>query len=169
MHTLLLNASYEPLRVIPVTRAIVLVLADRAEVVTEGPGVLRSPSVTMAVPSVIRLRRYVSIPYRRALPLTRRNLFARDQHRCAYCGRRGDTVDHVVPRSRGGRNVWENVVCACGPCNTAKADALLSELGPRWQLGFVPTAPAGWSWLTVGVATLDPAWAPWVPDAVCSA
>src|SRR5690625_2141324 len=110
MRTLLLNASYEPLCVIPVTRAIVLVMAEKADVVSEGDAVLRSPSVQVPAPAVIRLRRYVKVPYRRTLALTRRNVLARDDGICAYCGGRGTTVDHVIPRSRGGGNVWENVV-----------------------------------------------------------
>lgn len=161
MPTLLLNASYEPLGVIPVRRAVVLVLADKADVVAAGAGSLRSARTSVPVPSVIRLRAYVRVPYRARLPLNRRNLLARDRGRCAYCDGRGDTIDHVVPRSRGGEHVWENVVAACRPCNGRKDDRLLGELG--WTLPFAPQAPTGWAYLLVGVATIDPAWSTWLP------
>ena len=100
--TLLLNASFEPLCVISARRALVLVLADKADVISESPEAFRSARVTVAAPSVIRLRYFVKVPYRAALPLNRRNLVGRDGVRCAYCGAKGSTVDHVVPRSRGG-------------------------------------------------------------------
>ncbi len=157
--TLLLNATYEPLHVVTHRRAVVLVLSGKADVVSEGTGELHSERLTVPVPSVIRLRYYVRVPFRAHLPLTRRNVVARDKHRCAYCGSKGDTVDHVVPRSRGGEHVWQNVVAACGPCNGRKADRTLDELG--WTLRVTPHAPSGWSWLLVGV-TADPAWEPWL-------
>lgn len=158
--TLLLNASFEPLSVIPLRRAVVLVLADKADVIAESDEPVRSPTMRLAAPSVIRLRYYVKVPYRGNLPLTRRNLIARDQGRCAYCGGKADTIDHVVPRSRGGQDCWENVVAACRDCNNRKAARLLSELG--WSIDFKPTAPKGWSWLVLGVAT-RPEWAEWIP------
>ncbi|MGN6693219.1 MAG: HNH endonuclease [Aquihabitans sp.] len=163
MHTLLLNASYEPLTVISVHRAVVLVLADKADLVAAGEGHFRSPSTSVPVPSVIRLRGFVRVPYRSTLPLNRRNLIARDGGRCAYCHGRGDTVDHVVPRSRGGEHVWTNVVAACQPCNGHKGDRLLHELG--WQLRTTPAAPRGWSWMLVGIGTTDPAWSEWLDPA----
>lgn len=161
MKTLCLNASYEILTVIPWTRALVLVMADKAEVVSESDQLVRSPSITMQAPSVIRLKAYVKVPYRKTLPLTRRNVIARDNGKCAYCVKKADTVDHVVPRSRGGANTWENVVAACQACNNKKDDKLLSELGSKWKLSFVPKAPTGWSWVAIGVATVDPAWEQW--------
>jgi 5-methylcytosine-specific restriction endonuclease McrA len=163
MQTLLLNASYEPLCVISVRRAVVLVLADKADVVAEADGRFRSARTSVPAPSVIRLRGYVRVPYRATLPLNRRNLVARDRGRCAYCGGRGDTIDHVIPRSRGGRHEWTNVVAACQPCNGRKGDKLLAELG--WTLPSTPVAPKGWSWLVLGVATVDPAWTTWLDPA----
>jgi 5-methylcytosine-specific restriction endonuclease McrA len=158
--TLLLNATYEPLCVVPLRRAVVLVLAEKAEIVEKGAGNVRSASHAVPVPSVIRLTTYVRVPYRARLPLTRPALLARDHHRCAYCGRRADTVDHVVPRSRGGRHLWENVVAACRVCNGRKGDRLLAELG--WRLPHDPVAPRGTCWLVVAVGTVDPAWAPYL-------
>lgn len=158
--TLLLNASYEPLCVISVRRAVVLLLADKADVVADSDVPVRSEWLTMTAPAVIRLRYYVAVPYRAHLPLNRRNLLARDRGRCAYCAGRADTMDHVVPRSRGGEHRWENVVAACRPCNARKDDRLLSELGH--SLGFTPSAPSGWTYLVVGVSAAHPTWEPWL-------
>lgn len=156
---LLLNASYEPLHVVTVRRAVVLVLSGKADVVSEADGVMHSERLAVPVPSVIRLRYFVKVPYRAQLPLNRRNVVARDNGRCAYCGAHGDTVDHVIPRSRGGEHVWDNVVAACARCNGRKADRTLGELG--WTLRVTPYVPSGWSWLVVGVAT-HPTWEPWL-------
>lgn len=161
--TLLLNASYEPLCVVPMKRAIVLVLAEKAEILEAGGGVVRSESTAVPVPSVIRLTSYVRVPYRARLPLTRRALLARDAHRCAYCSRSADTIDHVVPRSRHGLHEWENVVAACRLCNGRKGDRLLAELG--WALRATPTVPRGTRWLVVGVGRIDPAWEPYLTQA----
>lgn len=160
MHTLVLNASYEPICVVPARRAVVLVLAEKVDVVAEGSTTFHGARAAVVVPSVVRLRAYVRVPYRTRLPLSRRHLVARDHGRCAYCGGRGDTIDHVVPRSRGGEHVWENVVAACQPCNGRKGDRLLVELG--WTLRSTPTAPTGWAWLLIGLGTVDPAWSEWL-------
>ncbi len=165
--TLLLNASYEPLCLISARRAVVLVLADKADVVAEGDDPVRSARITVTSPSVIRLRCYVRVPYRSTVALNRRALIARDGGRCAYCPGRGDTIDHVVPRSRGGRHCWTNVVAACRRCNGRKADKLLSELG--WTLRTEPRAPTGWSYLVIGVAVTDPRWEPWLAPGATAA
>ena len=121
-----------------------------------GP-VVHSASRAIVVPSVIRLRTYVRVPYRARIPMTRAALMHRDRFRCAYCGGKADTVDHVVPRSRGGEHTWENCVAACSGCNHRKADKLLTELG--WTLRLVPTSPKGQHWrLLCNVKELDPAW-----------
>src|SRR5690349_4795487 len=104
---LVLNATFEPLAVVPLRRAVVLVLADKADVVERSGGQWRSAGAAVDVPAVIRLRRYVRVPYRARAPLTRHGLMARDGWRCQYCTARAATVDHVVPRSRGGRHRWE--------------------------------------------------------------
>jgi len=161
--TLLLNASFEPLCVVPMKRAVVLVLAEKAEILEAANGLVRSASTAVPVPSVIRLTTYVRVPYRARLPLTRRALLARDSHRCAYCSRSADTIDHVVPRSRHGRHEWENVVAACRVCNGRKGDRLLAELG--WALRATPTVPRGTRWLVVGVGRIDPAWEPYLAQA----
>ena len=104
-----------------------------------------------------RLRSYVRVPYRARIPMTRAALMHRDRFRCAYCGAKADTVDHVVPRSRGGDHSWENCVAACSTCNHRKADHLLTDLG--WTLRSVPVPPKGQHWrLLSSVKELDPAW-----------
>jgi 5-methylcytosine-specific restriction endonuclease McrA len=154
--TLVLNASYEPLCVVPMRRAVVLVLAEKAFVVEAGQGYLHSARTSVPVPQVVRLARYVRVPYRRQLPLTRRAVLARDAHRCVYCTVRADTIDHVVPRSRGGRNEWTNVVAACARCNHRKGDRLLSEIG--WSLPRMPVQPSAHVALVLGWAKRDPSW-----------
>ena len=135
-HTLVLNASFEPLAVVSDRRALVLVLSHKAVLLEESGHVVHSATRCLALPSVIRLARYVRVPHRAHVPLTRRALFARDRGRCVYCGNTATSVDHVVPRSRGGRHAWDNVVAACGRCNRTKADRTLAELG--WRLRAAP-------------------------------
>ncbi len=122
---LVLNASYEPLNITSWRRAIVLVLKDKAESV-ENNGKYIYPDFPL--PSVIRLLHYVRVPYKE-IPLTRRNLFFRDAHTCQYCRYKGDdlTLDHVVPRSRGGGDTWENLVTACVRCNVKKGNRTPKE------------------------------------------
>jgi len=120
-HVLVLNASYEPLNITTWRRAVVMVLKGKAEGLEHDPG--RRIREDTLLPTVIRLRHFVRVPYKQ-LPLTRRNLFHRDGHRCQYCGASADqlSVDHVVPRSRGGLDIWENVTTACLPCNVRKGN-----------------------------------------------
>ncbi|GEL95073.1 HNH endonuclease [Cellulomonas composti] len=139
--TLVLNASYEPLCVVPVRRAVLLLLLEKAVVEQDSDFLLHSERLTVVAPSVVRLHRYVRVPRRAHVPITRRGVLARDRDRCAYCTSRADTIDHVVPRSRSGPHEWENVVAACARCNHRKADHLLSELG--WELSFTPREPRG--------------------------
>ena len=132
---LVLNASYEPINVCTVRRAAVLVLKERAEILERSEWSLHAESMTLPRPMVIRLTTYVRIPrdaHRRKI--TRRAVFARDQWTCQYCGQeRGNlTVDHVIPRSKGGDSGWENIVACCAPCNRRKGDRL-----PR-QANMVP-------------------------------
>jgi 5-methylcytosine-specific restriction endonuclease McrA len=126
---LVLNASYEPLNVCSVRRAHVLVFKGKAEVLEAHERVLRSASDTYPWPHVIRLVTYVCVPRAAQRKISRRALFARDEWSCVYCGTSGGrlTLDHVVPRSRGGDSVWENVVTACAPCNLRKGDRLPEE------------------------------------------
>ena len=118
---LVLNASYEPLNITTWRRAVVMVLKGTAEGLEHDP--VRRIREDTLLPTVIRLRHFVRVPYK-PLPLTRRNLFHRDGHRCQYCGASAEqlSVDHVVPRSRGGLDTWENVTTACLPCNVRKGN-----------------------------------------------
>jgi 5-methylcytosine-specific restriction endonuclease McrA len=156
---LVLNASYEPINVCTVRRAAVLILKNRAEILEEGEWALHAESFTLARPVVIRLLTYVRIPrdaHRRKI--TRRAVFARDRWTCQYCGHeRGSlTVDHVIPRSKGGASSWENIVTCCAPCNRRKGDRL-----PR-QANMVPArrpkAPPPTVFIRVAAPTIPAAW-----------
>ncbi|MFD7643838.1 HNH endonuclease [Kitasatospora sp. NPDC059795] len=143
-NTLVLNASYEPLTTVPLRRAVVLVLQDKAVVEQAHPlRVVRGSGVQVPVPRVIRLTRYVRVPFRQQAPWSRRGVLARDQHRCAYCGSRATTVDHLVPRSRGGADSWLNTVAACAEDNQRKADRTPEQAGMRLlRRPFEPTPEA---------------------------
>ncbi|OHT77577.1 HNH endonuclease [Mycobacteroides chelonae] len=156
---LLLNSTYEPLTALPMRRAVIMLLCGKADVVHDDPGapVIHSATTSVAVPSVIRLRTFVRVPYRARVPMTRAALMHRDRFRCAYCGGRADTIDHVIPRSKGGAHSWENCVACCSSCNHRKADRLLADLG--WALHTTPMPPKGQHWrLLSSVKELDPAW-----------
>lgn len=162
---LLLNASYEPLTTVGLHRAVCLVIGEKAEVVHDdlGGSVLRSTSLVLVAPSVIRLRRYIRVPHRNRIPLTRSALMRRDNYLCAYCGHKAETIDHVIPRSRGGNHAWENCVASCMRCNHRKADRLVEELG--WTLRCVPAVPRGAHWRLIGaVHDGDPQWAAYLPQ-----
>lgn len=125
---LVLNASYEPLHVTSIKRAITLLQYAVAEVLEDSEDIVRSPSTVLVVPSVIRLRRYVRRPRVHPVPFNRRNVLRRDNFSCQYCGSTEDlTLDHVIPRSRSGRHVWENVVTACRSCNQRKGNRTPEE------------------------------------------
>ena len=138
MQCLALNASFEPLTVLPVRRALRLVLDRKAEVLeVDRQRVYRSEHREMPAPVVIRLVRFVHVPRKFRRQVTNTFLFARDGYRCQFCGRsvvelrprESLTRDHLVPLSRGGTNIWTNVVTACSPCNTRKGNRLPSEIG----------------------------------------
>lgn len=158
--SLVLNATYEPLAVVSARRAVVLVLSDKADLVHDAGQTWRAERQEIAVPSVVRLRYFVRVPYQRRAPLSRRAVFLRDDHRCQYCDRRAENLDHVVPRSRGGEHVWENVVACCTRCNTLKRDRLLADTGMR--LARRPQAPTQMSWVRVAVGHIPEPWVPYL-------
>lgn len=160
----MLNATYEPLSVVPIRRAVVLVLAERAEVVHATGEAMHSEHLTVPVPSVVRLRTFVKVPFRRRAPLNRRGVFARDGHRCQYCGAAAESIDHVIPRSKGGPHTWENVVAACRPCNVRKGDRLLSMTA--MQLRRPPVAPRESTWVAVAMGVIPSLWEPYLPQAL---
>lgn len=119
---LVLNQNYEPLNICHVRRALILIFRGKAEVMENGRGYLHSMAETYDVPSVIRLMNYIRRP-NRLRRMTKIEVFNRDRFMCQYCGIRARelTIDHVMPRKRGGKHTWENVVSACVPCNRKKA------------------------------------------------
>ena len=157
---LVLNPSYEPLNVCSVRRAHVLVWKGRAEILESHERPLRSATTNFQRPNVIRLRTYVRVPRAVTRRISRRVLFARDGWHCAYCKGPAETIDHVLPRSRGGRHAWENVVAACAKCNHTKGDRTPAELG--WRLHVAPVAPKGLAWRVLGHRAPDPRWADWL-------
>lgn len=140
---LVLNASYQPLHITSVRRAVNLIFAAKAELIEHTGGVLRSPSQTFPVPLIIRLVRYIRLPKNMHVPLTRHTVMIRDQHTCQYCNLAFPseklTIDHVMPKSRGGHRTWENVVTACTQCNRRKADRTPEEA--HMQLRRPPREP----------------------------
>ena len=165
---LVLNATYETINVCTVRRAAVLVLKSKAEVLERGKGRLRSERLALECPIVIRLITYVRVPrdvHRRKI--TRKAVLARDSWTCQYCGKNkpGLTVDHVIPRSRGGESIWENIVAACAACNRRKGNRLPKEASmhprhlpkPPGPLVFIrissPRIPVTWERYLVTSAT----------------
>jgi len=134
---LVLNASYEPLNITSWRRATVLLMKGKAERLEYNGKFLYTD---FPQPTVIRLRHYVRVPYME-VPLTRRNILHRDGHTCQYCGYTGDklTLDHVIPRSRGGGDTWENIVAACVCCNVKKGSRTPQEA--RMPLRHLPRQP----------------------------
>ena len=156
---LVLNASFEPINVCTVKRAAVLILKQRAEILEHSDWSLHSESLTLPRPVVIRLVTYVKIPrdaHRRKI--TRRAVFARDRWTCQYCGsERGNlTVDHVIPRSKGGPSSWDNIVTCCAPCNRRKGDRLPKQVGMLPQRK--PKAPHATIFIHVASPSIPAAW-----------
>lgn len=162
--SLVLNATFEPLCVVPSRRALVLVLAEKAETVHGTGTVLHSERLSVEEPSVVRLQRFVRVPFPRRRTLNRRAVFARDDHTCQYCGAPADSLDHVIPRSRGGEHSWENVVAACSRCNTRKRDHLLDETSMR--LAHPPRMPKITTWFLLSDRAVPETWAPYLDPAV---
>jgi len=162
---LVLNATFEPINVCSVRRAVVLVLKAKAELVERGGWELHSERSSMSRPVVIRLVSYVHVPrdaHRRKI--TRRAVFARDGWACQYCGSRSNlTVDHVIPRSKGGSSSWENIVASCAPCNRRKGDRLPRQAGmhPRRK----PHTPRAEIFIHVASPTIPAAWRQYLPAA----
>ena len=167
---LALNASFEPLTMVPLRRALRLVIDGKAEIVeADHDKVVRSERLTLPRPAVIRLTRFIHVPRRFRRQVTNTFLFARDRYRCQYCGRlqielkprESLTRDHLIPLSRGGANEWTNVVTACSPCNTRKANSLPNEIGMHPMHAPVEPHFVHLSWavrrLTPTQATLHPA------------
>jgi 5-methylcytosine-specific restriction endonuclease McrA len=166
---LVLNATFEPINVCSVRRAVVLVLKQKAELIEQGGWELRSERASLSRPVVIRLVAYVHVPrdaHRRKI--TRRAVFARDGWTCQYCGSRSNlTVDHVIPRCKGGTSSWENIVASCAPCNRRKGDRLprQANMHPRRA----PHTPRAEIFIHVASPTIPAAWRAYLPHAAAAA
>jgi 5-methylcytosine-specific restriction endonuclease McrA len=157
---LILNASFEPLCVVSTRRALMLVLAEKAELLHGTGRHFHAERIAIPEPSVVRLAYYVKVPYQARIALNRRAVFARDGHRCQYCGSAAENIDHIIPRSKGGPHAWDNVVAACRPCNTRKRDRMLDETGMK--LRRKPTTPRERTWILVASGTVRPDWEPYL-------
>jgi 5-methylcytosine-specific restriction endonuclease McrA len=154
VRSLVLNATLQPLAVVPSRRAVVLVLKRKADIIHSNGVVFRSERVEIPAPSVVKLRYFVHVPYRARAALTRRAVFARDGWVCQYCGNTAENVDHVLPKSRGGEHSWENVVAACRRCNSKKENRLPHEVGMKlFRLPMVPR-----DGLRLSLGRLEPEW-----------
>ena len=164
--TLLLNASFQPLKVIPWRKAVVLLFLDKVEVIENYDREIRSVSQTLQLPAVIRLLKYVHWE-KGQVKLSRETIFQRDHYTCQYCSTRLPshklTCDHVIPRSKGGKTTWENVVSACLPCNTKKGSHTLEKIGI--SLRKKPIKPDWFQFLALSLQAGDdhPAWRIYLP------
>ena len=155
---MVLNQNYEPLSVCSVRRAVILLFLDKAQLIERRDGdMVRSISRAIPVPSVVRLGFYIRVPQKRVL-LTRKNIVKRDSHRCQYCGEASGsmTVDHIIPKIYGGRDSWENLVCACIKCNNLKGNCSPEEAGMR--LLRIPKRPNHITFIQQFVGIADNRW-----------
>ena len=163
---LVLNASFEPINVCTVRRAAVLVLKDKAVMLERAERPLRSERLSLDRPTVIRLISFVRIPRdAHGRKITRKAVLARDSWTCQYCGTRkpGLTVDHVIPRSRGGKSVWENIVASCATCNRRKGSHLPREI--KMHPHTKPRAPGPTVFIRIASPTIPHAWQPYLVPA----
>jgi len=157
VRSLVLNATYEPLSIVSARRAVVLVLREKADILETQDSVWHAEHLSVPVPSVVRLLRYIRVPYGRRVPLTKRAVFARDGHHCQYCNGPAENLDHVLPRALGGAHTWENVVACCRVCNLRKGNRLPADAG--LALRVVPRSPQPGSFLYAHAGTsADPRW-----------
>lgn len=159
LRTLLLDSSYRPIKIIPWQRAVCLAVGDKVSIVESYDRVIRSPTFEMALPAVVAVKQYLKVrPFR--IRYSKRNIFARDSFTCQYCGCQPGshnlTIDHVLPQSRGGRSIWENVVAACESCNHRKSDRTPEEA--NMLLLTKPFRPVPSTTGLLGPATPPPQW-----------
>jgi 5-methylcytosine-specific restriction endonuclease McrA len=155
---LVLNFTYEALNITSFQRAVKLIFSGKAEIVSDRERMLSSPTFEMRMPSIIRMLYYIRRPMQR-VALTKKNILLRDDHMCQYCGIRGErlmTVDHVVPRSKGGPSTWENLVCACMRCNNRKNNR--SPEDSNMALRRRPRTPKYIPWIQIKRNTLPNEW-----------
>lgn len=160
-HVLVLNQDYSALTVCSVERAVVLMHLQKVHLVEAADErYVRSPSMKLPWPSIVRLKEYANVPYKRVM-LSRKNVLKRDQNTCQYCGEEGNlTIDHVVPKSRGGRDTWENLVAACVACNNRKGDQTPDEAG--MELARQPFRPSYVMFLRDFAGEIHDTWKPYL-------
>lgn len=158
---LVLNQDYQPLTICSVKKSLLLIFSEKVEMLHVARNKrIRSVSKTFDFPSVIRLKRYAPVPYQRMV-LTRKNILKRDRHRCQYCGSVQDlTIDHILPRSRGGEDSWENLVTACNHCNNKKGNRTPKEAG--MALKVTPYRPSNVMFLRTYSNSISEEWKPYL-------
>ncbi|MEE4310501.1 MAG: HNH endonuclease [candidate division KSB1 bacterium] len=159
---LVLNQNYEPMTITDAKKAIILIYLGKAELVEKHDSLLvRSVTVALPMPSIVRLTRYISVP-RKRIVLSRKNIVKRDGHRCQYCGTTHGpiTVDHVIPKGRGGKDTWENLVCACTRCNNKKGNRTPEEA--NMTLARRPQKPSHIFFIRYFIGKLDNRWKPYL-------
>ncbi len=155
--TLILNSTFQPLSVASAKRSISLLLAKKINVIKESKFEIRSENKIIKIPKVALLTYYVKAPYSRRVALNRSNIFIRDFYTCQYCGNNAESIDHVIPKSKGGEHEWSNVVACCKKCNLTKADKLLNQ--SILKLKKFPIKPEGNFWIkTIIGSNPDPEW-----------
>ena len=138
--TLVLNASFEPLTIVSIHRAVSMLTSGKAFSVDDSSRVMRAATCEIPVPYVIQLTYYINRKHNNRSTYSRHGVMVRDSYSCVYCGRTATTIDHVVPRSKGGKTTYDNCVAACSRCNLKKSDRTLKEIG--WVLHRKPIAPS---------------------------
>jgi len=158
---LLLNRNYEPMSVVSARKAVVLFYLQKVEIIERHDAVVRSVTISIPLPSIIRLVRYAPVP-RKRIVLSRRNILKRDGQRCQYCGTKKPpfTIDHVIPKNRGGKDTWENLVCACVKCNNKKGNRTPEEAGV--SLLARPRRPSQLYFIQHFVGIRDSRWKPYL-------
>lgn len=157
---LVLNASYEPLSIVSVHRGLNLIFSNKAVALSDSETVWHSAGNSIPLPYVIKMNYYVKRKQQtKEVPFSRKGVLIRDNHKCAYCGKAASTIDHIVPKSRGGGNSYLNAVACCNKCNGKKADYLLHEIDMklRWQ----PTAPSLYSSFLIKAVSNVPVYYSW--------
>jgi len=158
---LLLNSSYEPINIIDIRKAIVMYFLDKVEIISQTNNYIRSVSIKFSIPDIIKLKKYVYIKYD-AIPLTRKNIIRRDHCTCQYCGKKYNeiTIDHILPKDKGGTDIWTNLVAACKNCNLIKGNKLLEDI-KNMNLIKRPTKPSNLFYLQ-NVGKKNKSWYPYL-------
>jgi 5-methylcytosine-specific restriction endonuclease McrA len=158
---LILNADYSPIMVSTVQRAFILMYLNKTELVEKANGYkIRSVNAQFPMPAVIKLNNYVNVPYKK-VPMTRQNIFKRDEFECQYCGKQENlTLDHLIPKARGGRSTWDNLTTACSRCNAQKGDQTPRESGLK--LNSKPIRPSYNSFIKNNSGFVCDEWLPYL-------